>query len=293
MSGWDQWWRHAPSAPRPVRGGIKAHSKRGAFGSTWWGQRWLAVLESFDIGERLGRGRSYARKGQVLGLEIDAGRITAEVQGSRPRPYRVTIELGRIAPSDWQALARGLAKNLRIAAALMAGEMPPELEQAFRDAGLSLFPEEAEDLVTSCSCPDWSNPCKHVAAVYYLLAEELDRDPFLLLRLRGIERDGFVRLLDAAPRPKRKARAGPARPPADPLPSDPSAFWRGTPLPGDVAGRVIPPASPAPLAKRLGAFPLWRGEEPFLDAVARSCTAASERAMRIWLGETDGEAAER
>jgi uncharacterized Zn finger protein len=292
MSGWDEWWRYAPSGPRPARGGIKARSKRGAFGSTWWGQRWLAVLESFDLGARLGRGRSYARSGQVLGLDIDGGKIVAEVQGSRPRPYRVTIEIGRIAPSDWQALARGLAENLRVAAALMAGEMPPELEQAFRTAGLSLFPAEAEDLVTSCSCPDWSNPCKHVAAVYYLLAEELDRDPFLLLRLRGIERAEFVKLLGAAaPQPKRKART-PAPAPVDPLAPDPSAFWRAAPLPADAVGRVNPPASPAPLAKRLGAFPLWRGEEPFLDAVARSCTAASARAMRIWLGEADGEAAE-
>ena len=297
MPGWDDdWWVFAASGPRAAKGGIKARSKRGAFASTWWGQRWLAVLESLDLGGRLSRGRSYARGGQVVGLEIKGSRILAKVQGSRPRPYEVAIEISRIPRSEWQTLARALGKNLRIAASLMAGEMPPELEHAFGAAGVTLFPGRAEELVTSCSCPDWSNPCKHVAAVYYLLAEELDRDPFLLLRLRGVEREEFVRLLGAAPAPRQRRTLDRARPKSEAeesevLPADPAMFWQGTRVSGDVVGSASPPASPGPLAKRLGSFPFWRGEEDFFDALSRSYVAASERGMRAYFGAAgDNEA---
>lgn len=86
MAPWHEFGYYPPSSPREAKGGIKAHSKRGAFASSWWGQRWITTLESFPIGARLGRGRSYARKGQVISLEIDKGRVAAEVQGARTRP---------------------------------------------------------------------------------------------------------------------------------------------------------------------------------------------------------------
>ena len=85
-----------PSRPRAVKGGIKAQSKRGTFGESWWAKRWIAVLESFDIGSRLGRGRSYARSGQVLSIDIDKGLVKAKVQGSSPTPYNVTIKLNAL-----------------------------------------------------------------------------------------------------------------------------------------------------------------------------------------------------
>ncbi|MDQ2802353.1 MAG: SWIM zinc finger family protein [Pseudomonadota bacterium] len=275
----NEWWERAPSRPRDVRGGIKARSKRGAFAETWWGQRWLAALESLDVGGRLQRGRSYARRGQVLDLTIAAGAVTARVQGSRPRPYSVSIGINTIAGTTRDKIGRALAGSLQIAAGLMAGEMPPEIEQACADAGLSLFPRRADQLVTRCSCPDWSNPCKHVAAVYYLLAEEFDRDPFLLFRLRGLEREDIVRLLEAVPATSVE-QADPDDGHAEPLPTDPSVFWQGTPIPYDA---VTPPAVAAPLARRLGAFPFWRGEEDFLDALVRTYQAATTRAIEICL----------
>lgn len=283
MPRWgEEWWDSAPSRPREVRGGIKARSKRGAFAETWWGQRWLAALESLDVGGRLERGRSYARRGQVLDLTIAAGAVTARVQGSRPRPYSVSIGIDTIAAATRDRIGRSLAGSLRIAAGLMAGEMPPEIEQACADAGLSLFPRHAEQLVTKCNCPDWSNPCKHVAAVYYLLAEEFDRDPFLLFRLRGVEREEITRLLDAAPAAGvKQAASGDGS--ATPLPTDPALFWQGTPISGDTIGGVTPPAVAAPLARRLGAFPFWRGEEDFLDALARTYQSAATRAIEICL----------
>ncbi len=183
---------YEPSRPISVKGGIKAQSKRGKFGESWWANRWIAVLESFDIGTRLRRGRSYARRGQVATIEIASGDVKATVQGSRSDPYEVNINVKPIAREDWKRLAASLSNQIIFAAKLFAGEMPQEIEQAFKDVGLSLFPEKLRDLETNCSCPDWSNPCKHVAAVYYLLGEEFDRDPFLIFKLRGTDREGFL-----------------------------------------------------------------------------------------------------
>src|SRR5271169_1597020 len=93
----DRWWRyHPPSRPLVAKGGIKARSQRGAFAASWWGQRWITVLESFGLGGRLTRGRSYARGGQVVNLEIADAMVSASVQGSRPNPYKVKIALKKI-----------------------------------------------------------------------------------------------------------------------------------------------------------------------------------------------------
>jgi len=172
--------------------------KRGAFGQSWWAKRWIAVLESFDIGARLGRGRSYARNGQVLSIDVAKGKVTAKVQGSRPQPYAVTIQVKQLTTGQWDELVRALSGQALFTAKLLAGEMPQDIEQVFGEAGLSLFPEKLRDLQTSCSCPDDSNPCKHIAAVYYLLGEEFDRDPFLLFRLRGLDREELMERLGSA-----------------------------------------------------------------------------------------------
>jgi uncharacterized Zn finger protein len=286
-----------PSRPRAVKGGIKAQSKRGAFGASWWAKRWIAVLESFNIGERLGRGRSYARRGQVLSIAIDKGRVDAKVQGSRPKPYSVAILLKTLSAGDWQTLAKILSRQAIFAAKLLAGEMPQDIEQAFKDAGLSLFPAKLKDLETDCSCPDWSNPCKHIAAVYYLLGEEFDRDPFLLVKLRGMSREELVKLLGGtgAKSTTTKSRGKLTTPgaeeemslPPEPLAADSSLFWRGGILPEDLFGEVRVPPVPAALPKRLGNFPFWRGEEHFLETVEVVYAQASAQGMDLLLGERD------
>src|ERR1043166_5916739 len=204
--GYDYDYFPPPSRPLAAKGGIKAQSKRGAIGETWWAKRWIAVLESFQIGARLDRGRSYARRGQVLTIAIDKGVVTAKVQGSRPTPYEVTIELNVLSAADWRNLAVVLSQQVLYSAKLLAGEMPQDIEEAFREAGLSLFPAKLADLKTECSCPYWSNPCKHIAAVYYLLGEEFDRNPFLLFTLRGMKREELVELLDAGAQKPKRAR---------------------------------------------------------------------------------------
>ena len=181
-----------PSEPRAAKGGIKAQSKRGAFGKSWWAKRWIAVLEGFDIGARLGRGRSYARRGQVLSIAIDKGLVQARVQGSRPKPYGVTIKVKTLSGANWKKLARALSHQAIFAAKLLAGEMPQHIEGAFKDAGLSLFPEKLKELDTDCSCPDWADMCKHVAAVLYGVGARLDERPELLFLLRGVDHKELV-----------------------------------------------------------------------------------------------------
>ncbi len=295
----DDYGYFPASRPRAAKGGIKAQSKRGAFGESWWAKRWIAVLEGFDIGARLGRGRSYARRGQVLSITIDKGMVKAKVQGSRPSPYNVTIKLKVLAAADWQKLATVLSQQAIFTAKLLAGEMPQDIEQAFKDAGLSLFPAKLKDLETECSCPDWSNPCKHIAAVYYLLGEEFDRNPFLIFKLRGMSREELVGLLDAgrqkAPRGGKNPQSAIRNPqsemslPPEPLVAEASDFWGGSNLPDDLFGEVrVPPASAA-LVKRLGSFPFWRGEERFLEAIEPVYVQASPRGLDIFLGARDSK----
>jgi uncharacterized Zn finger protein len=275
-----------PSRPRRTTGGIKAQTRRGRFGESWWAERWVSVLESFDIGARLGRGRSYARAGQILDLDIAQGRVTASVQGSRPRPYAVTIEMQTLSKAQWSGLARALRTQAVFAAKLLAGEMPRDIETAFVAAGLTLFPAKSSDLLTECSCPDWSNPCKHVAAVYYLLAEEFDRDPFLLFRLRGMERSAFIGLLRGAESPQRE-RIGRRRQGerAVPLASKLATFWEGGVARPPDTGEAAVPQQPALLAKRLGNFPFWRGELNLLDALEDIYGRAAAIGAAVYIGE--------
>lgn len=273
-----------------AKGGIKAQSKRGSFGETWWGKRWIAVLESFNIGARLTRGRSYARSGQVLSIDIEKGVIKSKVQGSYPEPYKITIKVKTLSDADWKKVAKELSSQAIFAAKLLAGEMPQEIEESFTATELSLFPEKLRDLVTDCSCPDWSNPCKHIAAVYYLLGEEFDRDPFLIFKLRGATREEFFKLLGSAAPVQRiedEVDETPALAP-EPLKADEASFWSGRKLADDFFGEVRIPPVAAALPKRLGKFPFWRGTENFLDALEQVYAEASPQGLEMFLGKGGG-----
>ncbi|HEY5858417.1 MAG TPA: SWIM zinc finger family protein [Aldersonia sp.] len=191
-------WFPPPSRPRPVDGGLKARSSRGAIAQTWWSERFIEVLDGMGMGNRLQRGKSYARKGQVISIDVDAGSVTALVQGSRARPYRVRIGIAAFGKPEWAQIERSLADDAWYTARLLAGEMPEDIEQVFAASGLSLFPETSADLSLDCSCPDFAVPCKHLAAVFYLLAEAFDEDPFAILAWRGREREDLLANLAAA-----------------------------------------------------------------------------------------------
>jgi uncharacterized Zn finger protein len=196
MSGrYVPWPDYPSSGPIAVEGGIKAKSKRGAIGEQWWSRRFIAVLESWGMSGRLQRGRSYARRGQVMEFSLTTGKVTARVQGSRPAPYKVTITVLPLTSAQWRSVESRLAAQALFRARLLAGEMPQEIEQVFADCGTPLFPRSARDLTMNCGCPDWEVPCKHLAAVCYVLAEAFDADPFAMLAWRGKTRDDLLAAL--------------------------------------------------------------------------------------------------
>jgi uncharacterized Zn finger protein len=200
---WRGGW-YEPSRPRAVEGGIKARSKRGDIGAQWWSRRFIAVLESYGMSGRLQRGRSYARKGQVMEFSLGTGKVTALVQGSRPRPYKVTIKVLPLTAAQWREVEARLASQAVFRAKLLAGEMPREIEEVFAERGTPLFPRRSSDLDMDCTCPDWEVPCKHIAAVCYVLAEAFDDDPFAMLAWRGRGKDELL----AALRPAGGGREG-------------------------------------------------------------------------------------
>ena len=239
------FWRAAPPArPRPVRGGIQINATRGPVARTWWSARFLAVLEAAGVGGRLARGRTYARKGQTVSLQVDAGAATAKVQGSAARPYRVRIGVPTLDKAQWAAVFDALAADASLTAAMLAGELPREVEDVVAAQGVTLFPAGRGDLAMDCTCPDSTVPCKHLAAVFYLLAERFDADPFAVLALRGRDRETVLDALRA-----RRTRA----PEPPPLPVDPLGFYRGTAAPDVPAG---PPTPSDALLDRVPALPL-------------------------------------
>ncbi|MBT0769366.1 SWIM zinc finger family protein [Kineosporia sp. J2-2] len=206
--------------PLPVENGLSARSTRGGIGEQWWSRRFIGVLESFVLGTRLTRGRAYARKGQVISIEVEAGTVSAEVQGSRVTPYRVRIGLKKFSELVWAKVEVALAEQALFSAQLLAGEFPRELEPVLAGIGAPLFPGRLADLDLRCTCPDQAVPCKHIAAVFYLLAERFDDDPFLLLRWRGRAREALLDRLRALrgdadlPGPSMTDDEEPADPPA-------------------------------------------------------------------------------
>lgn len=281
------WYYRRPI--RRVRDGIKMQSKRGEPAKSWWGQRWNDVLYNYMDENRLRRGRSYARNGQVTSVDVDSGVVRGTVQGTRREPYKLTIKMDKLNKKEWTRVASLLMARPVIAAKLMTGQMPEELETVFEDVGLSLFPKS---LKTNCNCYDWENPCKHIAAVYLIFSEQFDRDPFLILLLRGMEREKLLNLMgvhldsDAVDDTDASVLA-PDTPEHEPLPVEMAAFWGREGSTRLQAKRAAIPEVPAALPRRLGSFPFWRGEETFIDVLEAAYEKASVAGMAAFLGETD------
>lgn len=275
-SRWDggrpEWYE--PSIPRAVEGGLATSKQRGAMAATWWSQRFVQVLESYGLGARMQRGRRYARQGQALSLDVKAGVVTALVQGSRAHPYRVAIGWPPLGPEAWDAVGRAFSARAGLAARLLSGEVPPDLEAVFASVGESLFPRRWSDLRAECSCPDWENPCKHLAAVLYLMADRLDDDPWLLLAWRGRDRDAILaRLRDRG------------RTATDPVDDGLPPWWPlrpGSRLPLDRPEAaladldLIPPDHPAAVLARLDDLPVAPHGTPVSDLLLPAYKALVE-----------------
>lgn len=285
MNEWSDWRDWEPSRPLPVEGGIAARSKRGTIGDTWWSQRFIELLESFGVGSRLQRGRNYARRGQVIELEVESGIVIAKVQGSRYTPYRVRIRGKALSEQQWRRIEKAMAARALPLAQLLAGEMPTDIEDVFSSCKLTLFPRSNAELKASCTCPDWQNPCKHIAAAYYILAERFDEDPFLIFAWRGRDKDELLARLRAqrgAGSPRRSAGTRPAQsetaPPslAEPLDS----FWRCGPGLGEL--HVTPLAAEAPdtVLRQLGPAPVDVGGQDLVEVLAPAYATLAEAAER-------------
>ncbi len=279
---------YPPSRPIDVDGGIKARGPGNAATHAWWSRQWIERMENLMESARLRRGRSYARRGQVLTLEEKAGGIFARVQGSRPAPYRVTFSLSPLSAAQWERVIDALAEQALFAAQLLAGEMPAQIEQVFAAAGLSLFPGDEDDLTTDCTCPDYAKDCKHIAAVHYILADRFDEDPFLLFRMRGRSQEQILKAL-------RERRSGQLPPEEDkpleleavtPLEDSLDHFWDfSQPLePFNLS--IKPPQSPAPLLKRLG-DPAFLPELSLQSLLRPAYEAISRAAVELAFSEDD------
>ena len=252
MAAW--YTQYTPATPKAVKGGIRAENKRGAFARSWWGKKWITTLESFPIGARLGRGKSYARSGQVADLLITTKGVSAKVQGSGSKPYTVVIRLTPYSEEQKATLASKLVAKPIYSAQLLSGEMSENIPGLCKTARLPLFPVKYKDLQTACSCPDQSNPCKHIAAVFYLMAEAFDRDPFLLFTLRGMDKEAFFKSIGRT-QPLQGLEEAAVAP--EPLPLDHTAFWKNSER-HEHSFACSPPKIHAAMVKRLGPIPFWR-----------------------------------
>lgn len=294
MSRWDrfEWYKRAPKKPPPERG---IRMKKA--GTTWWGQRWIEALEHVLRGDsgRLARGKTYARAGRTHDLVVQGGKVSAKVTGSRAAPYKIGIELTQIGAGAWKKAIDGMAQKAQFSAELLAGQMPQQIDEVFQAAGVSLFPQQRADLKTTCSCPDWGDPCKHVAATHYVLGEALDRDPFLLFELRGKSKAEVLEAL-------RAARGGQAKPATAVEPHTVPTVKLGKLKAADYdkPREALPslhfmfdaPVTHGAVLRQLGAPATWQGETAPAEVLAPLVRAAAETARRIAMAESSetGEA---
>ena len=251
--------------------GIRAQDLRTLVRTAWWARRWIGALEAMRLGPRLGRGRQYAVAGQVTDLVLEGPHVEASVTGSRPDPYKVSLDFTAV---QGDAVAHALRAEPMLLARLLTDDLPTEVEALLRDEDVPLFPKSEPlgrtpegkpryDVRMTCTCPDWARPCKHVVAVLLLLGEEIARRPSTLLALRGVDVE------DLLPPETSADRADPSADRADPFAAAQTSV--GGTHPSEI---LLPPArhgmdDPAPLLKRLGPVPFWRGHARCVEALGK------------------------
>ncbi len=251
------------SSTQPPKEGLKPKVLKGKFNGKWWANRWLESLEQFIDQRKMTQGRTYARKGTVVSLEEKRGVITAQVKGERYSPENIKIKLKPLSEQKWEQILNKMAGKALFEAKLLNGELPQEIEEIFEEAGSSLFPKNSSDLEYQCSCKNQNQPCKHVAAVFYLLAERLDEEPFLLFKMRGKSREEVI---EAIRKKGYKNKNSPETPSFDlyrqfgiemeeSLPDAQENYWEITNLPENWAISIRAPKFSAPVLRRLGPPP--------------------------------------
>ena len=265
---------------------------------SWWSNKFISALESYTEPGRLKRGRSYSSDYRLKSFEIDGGLVLAKVRGSvnpyfgvtKEPTYVTTLEFQAISRSHWAAAIALISTKAGLISKLMMNEIPDNIEDSFSQLNMNLLPQGVNDCKTSCSCPDYSNPCKHIAGLYYRVAQELDQDPFLLFQLRGLPKEAFQQELSKSALGQalcgelneKAAAAKPVtslytRPEITAAPTDLSleAFWQGSP------GTIEPAAQTsarglqgkesvvaAIAIKKQGDYPpFWQRDNSFIEAM--------------------------
>ena len=304
MASADYFEQLEGSRPLPPGVGIAARGLaeegEAAVGESWWARRFIELLESFGVGSRLERGRDYARGGQVAELEIEPGIVLAKVQGSRYTPYRVRIRTAMLSEHQWRRVEKAMAAQALSLAKLLAGEMPHDIEDLFAACRLTLLPASYGELKASCTCPDVDNPCKHLAAVYYILAERFAEDPFLIFTWRGRTQEELMESLrvrrgKASPNGAAATTAPAAVAPPDgavstgtgsdvpPLSALRDRFWSSGPELSTLNISPLAGEAPEALLHQLGPARVQSGgrdiAELLAPAYARLAAAAERRAL--------------
>ena len=275
--------------PIPVRGGIHAQSVRPQASRKWWGKRWLAFMEELKMGARLGRGRSYALSGQVISVDVSPGLCEALVQGGSQEPYRIELRFDVMPPKAKREILAKLKARPFLVAQLLVRNLPEMVDLLFRAAGYPLVPSTANSFSSSCSCPDYANPCKHIAAVLFLLTEAFEQDPLRLLTLRGITREdllGKSRGMGNGERGRGNGERGTGENRQTVKPSNrQTAFWGAPPELSPDFGPTPSAMGKAPLIRRLGVIPFWRGDQRFIEAMELCGDRSGSAGWRIWAGD--------
>jgi uncharacterized Zn finger protein len=283
-------WYYPKRGAKTSANGIKLQ-KSDKTGPPAWGQRWIDSIAQFTRAPQMERGLRIAKSGRVLSIQVDQGFATAEVQGTRSRPYRVEIGLPMFTRKQWMRVTDALLKKAFYSAKLLAGEMPLELEEIFVQAGAALIPTSEEDLSSDCSCTELDSPCTHIAATFFVLGQEIDRDPFLLLEMRGL---GRAQLLAEMQTRRGSDKILKKKPATAPLPERPvqtllshrlNDFFRASPAPTTHAATSANPAAPVlkPGSRihKMGAPPFWQSDNNFEDVLVRIYQAVRSRASNL------------
>jgi uncharacterized Zn finger protein len=261
------------------------------FSRTWWGQEFIQALENISDAGRLSRGRAYVSNGKMTFFEIKDGIVAATVRGSinayfgvyKEPLYITTIEFQPISAAKWAAAIALIASRASLISRLLLNEIPSNIEDSFTTLGLNLLPHGEKDFNAQCSCPDYGNPCKHIAGVYYRVAAELDRDPFLLFELRGLSREDLHKELAKSPlgqalsaelqlsqgslKPAESYYTRPVIVAAEPV-ERLQDFWHGTNrLPPTIEPLEKPLVAGIPIKKQ-GDFPaFWQRDNSFIEVM--------------------------
>jgi uncharacterized Zn finger protein len=258
---------------------------------TWWGKRFIEALEDFSDPARLSRGRSYALSDRIRSWNRHNGKVTAKIEGNinpyfgvyKKPIYNTVVEIKPIPPATWRKIIERLASKASLISQLLLNEIPDNIEENLADLKVDLLPRSEEDFITNCSCPDYWNPCKHIAGLCYFLAKQLDQDPFLLFELRGLTRSNLNEQLSKTPLGKilattleeQELSLQPVdsyypRPHQEPVSSNMTyhAFWKGEkPLPSQPEP-LSQPGIPAIPIRKGGDYPaFWHQNQSFIEVM--------------------------